>query len=145
MRPREGVQRGSVMDFASSNPGDPLTPGVGATQEAKRLPLAEAKSITKLPVLPLSYGDAEPLLTALKGPMAPGEGRGALPVPYHVGPGPAKVHLRVASNWVIKKVYDVVARVSGDQQPDPWGVRGNHAHGRVNCAQDRISGPSALW
>jgi N-acetylated-alpha-linked acidic dipeptidase len=144
MRPREGVQRGSVMDFPSSNPGDPLTPGVGATPEAKRLPLGEAKSITKIPVLPLSYGDAEPLLAALKGPMAPGEGRGALPVPYHVGPGPAKVHLRVASNWDIKRVYDVVARVSGAEQPDQWVVRGNHHDAWVNGAEDPISGLIAL-
>ncbi|HKC10866.1 MAG TPA: PA domain-containing protein, partial [Vicinamibacteria bacterium] len=144
MRPREGVQRGSVMDFPSSNPGDPLTPGVGATPEAKRLPLAEAKSITKIPVLPLSYGDAEPLLAALKGPMAPGEGRGALPVPYHVGPGPAKVHLRVASNWDIKKVYDVVATIPGAEQPDQWVVRGNHHDAWVNGAEDPISGLIAL-
>jgi N-acetylated-alpha-linked acidic dipeptidase len=144
MRPREGVQRGSVMDFPSSNPGDPLTPGVGATPEAKRLPLAEAKSITNIPVLPLSYGDAEPLLAALKGPMAPEEGRGALPVPYHVGPGPAKVHLRMASNWDIKKVYDVVARVPGAEQPDQWIVRGNHHDAWVNGAEDPIAGLIAL-
>ena len=88
--PRDGVQRGSVMDFSSSSTGDPLTPGVGATADAKRLPLKDAPSIQKIPVLPISYGNAQPLLEAMKGPMAPGEWRGALPIPYHVGPGRQK-------------------------------------------------------
>jgi N-acetylated-alpha-linked acidic dipeptidase len=144
MRPRDGAQRGSVMDFPSSNPGDPLTPGVGATAEAKRLPLAEAKSITKIPVLPLSYGDAQPLLAALRGPVAPEEGRGALPVAYHVGPGPAKVHLKVAASWDLKTVYDVVARVPGAERPDEWIVRGNHHDAWVNGAEDPVSGLVAL-
>ena len=96
MRNPDGVQRGSVMDFASASPGDPLTPGIGATPGAKRLALKDAKSLSKIPVLPISYGDAQPLLAALKGPMAPEEWRGSLPISYHVGPGPAKVHLKVA-------------------------------------------------
>jgi N-acetylated-alpha-linked acidic dipeptidase len=107
-RPRDGVQRGSVMDD-TLYPGDPLTPGVGATKDAKRLPLKDVQTITKIPVLPLSYSDAQPLLAALKGPMAPERWRGALPFPYHVGPGPARVHLKVKSNWDIKTLYDVIA------------------------------------
>jgi N-acetylated-alpha-linked acidic dipeptidase len=144
MRPRDGVQRGSVMDFASSNPGDPLTPGVGATAEAKRLAIGEAKSITKIPVLPISYGDAQPLLSALKGPMAPEGWRGALAQPYHVGVGPAKVHLVVKSNWDIKPVYDVVGRMAGAERPDEWVVRGNHHDAWVNGAEDPVSGQVAL-
>jgi len=136
----DGVQRGSVMDFASSNPGDPLTPGVGATPEAKRLPIKEAKSLTKIPVLPISYGDAQPLLAALKGPMAPDEWRGNLPIPYHVGPGPAKVHLKVQFNWDIKPVYDVIAKIPGSVAPDEWIIRGNHHDAWVNGAEDPISG-----
>src|SRR5439155_293565 len=97
-RPRDGVQRGSVADMPRY-PGDPLTPGVGATPGAKRLPLAEAQTITKIPVLPISYGDAQPLLAALRGPMAPDAWRGALPLTYRIGPGPAKVHLRVKSDF----------------------------------------------
>lgn len=81
MRNRDGVQRGSVMDFAASNPGDPLTPGIGAVPGAKRLQISEAKSITKIPVLPISYGDAQPLLAALKGPMAPEGWRGVCRFP----------------------------------------------------------------
>ena len=104
MRPADGVQRGSVMDFAAASPGDPLTPGVGATPGAKRLAIKDAKSITKIPVLPISYGDAQPLLAALAGPMAPDEWRGSLPIPYHVGPGPAQVHLKVVFHWDTKPV-----------------------------------------
>jgi N-acetylated-alpha-linked acidic dipeptidase len=144
MRPADGVQRGSVMDFASSSPGDPLTPGIGATPDAKRLSLKEAKSITKIPVLPISYGDAQPLLAALAGPMAPDGWRGSLPIPYHVGPGPAQVHLKVASNWDIKPVYDVIAKIPGSVAPDEWIVRGNHHDAWVNGAEDPISAQVSL-
>jgi N-acetylated-alpha-linked acidic dipeptidase len=144
MRPPDGVQRGSVMDFASASPGDPLTPGVGATPGAKRLTVAEAKSITKLPVLPISYGDAQPLLAALAGPMAPDEWRGSLPIPYHVGPGPAQVHLKVAFNWDIKPVYDVIAKIPGSVAPDEWIIRGNHHDAWVNGAEDPISAQVSL-
>jgi N-acetylated-alpha-linked acidic dipeptidase len=144
MRPADGVQRGSVMDFPSSSPGDPLTPGVGATPDAKRLALKDAKSITKIPVLPISYGDAQPLLAALSGPMAPEEWRGSLPIPYHVGPGPAKVHLKVAFNWDIKPVYDVIAKIPGSVAPDEWIIRGNHHDAWVNGAEDPISAQVSL-
>ncbi len=144
MRPSDGVQRGSVMDFAANSPGDPLTPGVGATPDAKRLALKDAKSITKIPVLPISYGDAQPLLAALAGPMAPEEWRGSLPIPYHVGPGPAQVHLKVAFNWDIKPVYDVIAKIPGSVAPDEWIIRGNHHDGWVNGAEDPISAQVSL-
>src|SRR5581483_9926595 len=141
-RPREGVQRGSVMD--TDYPGDPLTPGVGATDNAKRLDIKEVKTITKIPVLPISYSDAQPLLLELKGQVAPDNWRGALPITYHVGPGPAKVHLKVASNWDIKPIYDVIATLRGAQEPDQWVIRGNHHDAWVNGADDPISGQSAL-
>jgi N-acetylated-alpha-linked acidic dipeptidase len=144
MRPPDGVQRGSVMDFASSSPGDPLTPGVGATPDAKRLALKDAKSLTKIPVLPISYGDAQPLLAALAGPVAPDEWRGSLPIPYHVGPGPAQVHLKLAFNWDIKPVYDVIAKIPGGVAPDEWIIRGNHHDGWVNGAEDPVSAQASL-
>jgi N-acetylated-alpha-linked acidic dipeptidase len=144
MRPPDGVQRGSVMDFPSNSPGDPLTPGVGATPDAKRLPISEAKSITKIPVLPISYGDAQPLLAALAGPMAPEQWRGTLPIPYHVGPGPAQVHLKVAFNWDIKPVYDVIAKIPGSVASDEWIIRGNHHDAWVNGAEDPISAQVSL-
>ena len=140
-RPRFGVQRGSVMD--TDYPGDPLTPGVGATADAKRLPIKEAKTITKIPVLPISYSDATPLLSALKGPVAPENWRGGLPITYHVGPGPAKVHLKVSSNWDMKPLYDVIGTLHGSDDGQ-WVVRGNHFDAWVNGAEDPISGQSAL-
>ena len=144
MRNPDGVQRGSVMDFASASPGDPLTPGVGATPDAKRLSREEAKSLAKIPVLPISYGDAQPLLAALKGPMAPNEWRGTLPIPYHVGPGPAKIHLKLEFNWDIKPVNDVIVKIPGNEAPDEWIIRGNHHDAWVNGAEDPVSGTSPL-
>jgi N-acetylated-alpha-linked acidic dipeptidase len=141
-RPRDGVQRGSVMDDTLYT-GDPLTPGVGATKDAKRLALKDVQTLTKIPTLPLSYADAQPLLAALKGPMAPAQWRGALPFPYHVGPGPAKVHLKVNSNWDLKTLYDVIGRISGSGSPDEWVLRGNHHDAWVNGAEDPISGTVA--
>lgn len=142
-RPSFGAQRGSVMDMPVY-PGDPLTPGVGATADAKRLPLDQAQTITKVPVLPLSYADAEPLLRALSGPVAPAAWRGGLPFTYHVGPGPAKVHLKVASNWDRKPLYNVIVRIPGAKYPDEWVVRGNHHDAWVNGADDPVSGANAL-
>ena len=140
-RPRFGVQRGSVMD--TDYPGDPLTPGVGATTAAKRLSIREAKTITRIPVLPISYADATPLLSALRGPIAPENWRGGLPVTYRVGPGPAKVHLKVSSNWDMKPIYDVIGTLHGSDDSQ-WVVRGNHFDAWVNGAEDPISGQSAL-
>ncbi len=139
MRPAQGVQRGSVADMPVY-PGDPLTPGVGATKDAKRLTVAQAATITKIPVLPISYGDAQPLLTALGGPIAPAAWRGGLPITYRLGAGPAKVHLRVKSDWSLKTLYDVIARLPGTTEPDQWIVRGNHHDAWVNGAEDPISG-----
>lgn len=143
MRNENGVQRGSVMDMPTY-PGDPLTPGVGAKGNVKRLSLKQVTTFSKIPVLPISYGDAKPLLAALKGRMAPEKSRGALAIPYHVGPGPARVHLKLQFNWDIKPVYDVVAKIPGSESPDQWVVRGNHHDAWVNGAEDPISGQVAL-
>jgi len=141
-RPKFGVQRGSVMD--TDYPGDPLTPGVGATADAKRLPITQAKTITRIPVLPISYGDALPLLSALGGPVAPESWRGNLPITYKVGPGPAKVHLKITSNWDLKPVNDVIAKLAGSDFPDQWILRGNHHDAWVNGADDPFSGMAAV-
>jgi N-acetylated-alpha-linked acidic dipeptidase len=141
-RPSGGVQRGSVMD--TDYPGDPLTPGVGAVEGVKRLTLKEAKTLTKIPVLPISYSDALPLLSALHGPVAPPEWRGALAITYHIGPGPAVVHLKMSSNWDIKPVYDVIATLKGAKAPEQWVIRGNHHDAWVNGAEDPISGQAAM-
>jgi N-acetylated-alpha-linked acidic dipeptidase len=142
-RPKDGVQRGSVADMPVY-PGDPLTPGVGATKDAKRLKIEDALTITKIPVLPISYADAQPLLEALTGRVAPPQWRGGLGITYHVGPGDAKVHLKVKSNWLIKPVYDVIAKIPGSALPDEWVLRGNHHDAWVNGAEDPTSGMVAV-
>jgi N-acetylated-alpha-linked acidic dipeptidase len=142
-RPRLGVQRGSVMDMPI-HPGDPLTPGIGATPGARRLDRSEAKTLTRIPVLPISWGDAEPLLAALEGPIAPREWRGALPITYRTGPGPAKVRLRVAFDWKAVPLHNVIARIPGSVWPDEWVLHGNHHDAWVNGAEDPISGMVAL-
>jgi N-acetylated-alpha-linked acidic dipeptidase len=142
-RPPEGVQRGSVLDM-TLYPGDPLTPGVGATKDAKRLPISEARTILKIPVIPISYADAQPLLAALDGPIAPARWRGALPVTYHIGPGPAQVHLQIVSDWSLKPLYDVIARIPGTESAESWVVRGNHRDAWVFGADDPLSGQVAM-
>jgi N-acetylated-alpha-linked acidic dipeptidase len=143
-RPKDGVQRGSVADMPFYS-GDPLTPGVGATKEAKRLKIEEAPTITKIPVLPISYGDAQPLLAAITGRVAPEGWRGGLGITYHVGPGAAVVHLKVKSNWTpLKPVYDVIAKIPGSTNSDEWVIRGNHHDAWVNGADDPTSGMVAV-
>jgi N-acetylated-alpha-linked acidic dipeptidase len=138
-----GAQRGSVADMPLF-PGDPLTPGVGATKDAKRLALKDAPTITKIPVLPISYGDALPLLRALDGPVAPEAWRGSLPITYHLGPGAATVHLKLSFNWNMVTANDVIAKLPGSERPDEWVLRGNHYDAWVCGAEDPLSGAVAL-
>lgn len=138
-RPSTGVQRGSVMDMPVY-PGDPLTPDVGATADAKRLDRKDAVTLMKIPVLPISYEDALPLLQSLEGPVAPISWRGGLPITYHVGPGKDKVHLKLEFNWENKTLYDVIAKIKGSSLPDEWVIRGNHHDAWVNGAADPVSG-----
>jgi N-acetylated-alpha-linked acidic dipeptidase len=133
------VQRGSVMDMPTY-PGDVLTPGKGATRKAKRLKQDEAPTITRIPVLPISYRDALPLLSAMGGEVLPKEWQGGLPITYHFGPGPARVRLKVESNWNMVTAYNVIARLDGSQFPDEWVIRGNHHDGWNHGAADPVSG-----
>ncbi len=142
-RPKDGAQRGSVADDPIY-PGDPLTPGVAATKNAKRLELKDVPVITKIPVLPISYGDAQPLLAALAGPVPPASWRGNLPITYRVGPSTMKVHLKVKFNWDLKPIYDVIGKIPGSSDADQWIIRGNHHDAWVNGAEDPISGQVAL-
>ena len=147
MRPGDGVQRGSVEDLATAS-GDPLTPGYGSVPGAPRLAMRDSPLITKIPVLPISYADAQPLLGALGGPMAPIEWRGALPIPYHTGDpaktspqrGSPKIHLKVTFNWDQKPLWDVIAKIPGSTFPDEWVIRGNHHDAWVNGANDPVAG-----
>ncbi len=137
-----GVQRGSIMDMVIY-PGDPLTPNTGSTPNAKRLDRLSAPNLLKIPVLPISYHDAKPLLEALEGPVAPANWRGGLPFTYHIGPGKTKVHLKVDFNWNTVPAYNVIAKIKGSTYPDQWVLRGNHHDAWVNGANDPISGMAA--
>jgi N-acetylated-alpha-linked acidic dipeptidase len=142
-RPGQGVQRGSVMDMPIQ-PGDPLTPGWASEPGARKLERSQAPTLLKIPVLPISYDDALPLLKSLKGPVAPEAWRGALPLTYHVGPGPAKVHLKLAFDWQVRPLFDVIARIDGSEFPDQWILHGNHHDAWVNGASDPTSGNVTL-
>ena len=142
MRSKDGVQRGSVMDIPTY-PGDPTTPGRGSTAGTSRLELKDVTTLTKIPVLPISYGDAQPLLAALTGEAAPMDWRGGLPITYRIGPGPARVHMKLAFDWSLKRVHNVIARLPGSTYPAEWIVRGNHHDAWVNGALDPASGMSA--
>jgi len=142
-RPQEGVQRGSVMDMPIHS-GDPLTPGVAATENAKRLDIKDVETFAKIPTLPISYADAKPLLESLGGAVVPDGWRGNLPLTYKVGLGPAKVRLKVAFNWNMVKIHDIVAKIQGSTFPDEWIIRGNHHDAWVNGAEDPISGQMCL-
>ncbi len=142
-RPKDGVQRGSVLDMPLFT-GDPLTPGIGATRDAKRLDRAEAPTLPKIPVQPISYADAQPLLAAIGGRVAPRDWAGGLPITYHIGPGPARVHLRLRFDWRLVPARNVIAKVPGATAPNEWVIRGNHHDAWVNGAEDPISGLVAL-
>ena len=142
-RPEFGVQRGSVMDMPIHT-GDPLTPGWGAERGGRKLAPAEAKTILKIPVMPIAWGDAQPLLEAIRGPVAPEAWRGALPTTYRLGPGPAAVRLKLAFDWKNRPLYNVIVRIEGSTFPDEWIVFGNHHDAWVNGADDPISGAASL-
>jgi N-acetylated-alpha-linked acidic dipeptidase len=138
-----GVQRGSVMDMPL-HPGDPLTKGIGATKDAKRIDIKNAETLTKIPVLPISYADALPLLRNLDGAVVPDSWRGALPITYHFGGTTPRVRLKLEFNWDIKPVYNVIAKMPGAERPDQWIIRGNHRDAWVNGADDPTSGLVAM-
>src|SRR5581483_784879 len=143
MRPSQGVQRGSVLDMPLY-PGDPLSPGWASEKGSKRLPLSEAKTLMKIPALPLSYGDAQPILEQLTGPVVPRDWRGSLPLTYHAGPGSTRVHIKTDYDWTSKPLYDVIATIPGSESPDQWVIAGNHHDAWVNGADDPASGAVAL-
>jgi N-acetylated-alpha-linked acidic dipeptidase len=143
-RPPAGVQRGSVVDM-TTYPGDPLTPGVAATKNAKRLTRETAPTVLKIPTLPISYADATEILSRLKGAPVPAEWRGGLPFHYRFGGSDdVQVHLKVQSEWSLKTISNVIATLPGSSKKDEWVVRGNHYDGWVFGASDPLSGEVAM-
>ncbi|MCZ6679244.1 MAG: folate hydrolase, partial [Candidatus Poribacteria bacterium] len=124
-RSADAIQRGTVK-YIFQHASDPLTPGWASTKDAQRIPISEATDLPKIPVVPLAYRDAEPLLRALAGANVPEGWQGGLPFAYHTGPGPAKVHLKVRSEHKNRPIYNVIAKLPGSDMPDQWVILGNH-------------------
>jgi len=137
-----GVQRGSIMDMVIY-PGDPSTPNYASVDGAPRVDHSSAANLLKIPVLPISYNDAVPLLQDMAGPVAPKAWRGGLPFTYHIGPSKSKVHLKLDFDWKLRPAYNVIAMIQGSQYPDQWVIRGNHHDAWVNGANDPVSGMAA--
>ena len=145
-RPDTGVQRGSV-GYMFQFPGDPTTPGIASVPslpDAKRTPPEQSAQLPKIPVTPLSYADAWPILEHLGGPDSPREWQGSLPFTYHVGPGPAKVKIHLKQDYQLRTIWDVIGRVRGSELPDEWVVAGNHRDAWVYGAVDPNSGTAAM-
>ncbi len=142
-RPADGVQRGSVLDM-TLYPGDPLSPGWGSEKGSKRLAISDARTLMKIPVLPISYGDALALLQELGGLVAPEDWRGALGITYHIGKGTEKTRMKVEMDNSIHPLFDVIATIPGTDFRDEWVLAGNHHDAWVHGAMDPLSGASAL-
>ena len=142
-RDRNSAQRGSVADMPVF-PGDPLTPGMGSVPGTPRLGRDEAPTLTKIPVMPISWGDAEPLLRDLTGPVAPTAWRGGLPLTYRMGPSRQIAHLRLSFDWRTVECRDVIAVMKGSEKPDEWIMRGNHHDAWVYGGNDPLSGQVAM-
>ena len=142
-RSADAIQRGTVK-YIFQHAGDPLTPGWASTKDAHRIPIAEATDLPQIPVAPLAYRDAKPLLKTLGGPNVPTDWQGGLPFAYHIGPGPAKVHLKVRSEHKNRPIYNVIAKLNGVENPDQWVILGNHHDAWVYGAADPGSGTASL-
>jgi N-acetylated-alpha-linked acidic dipeptidase len=133
------IQRGSVMDMPRY-PGDPSTPGRPSKPGVERVPMDQIKTFSPIPVQPLSYRDGVELLKRLGGPVAPEPWRGALPITYHIGPGPAKIHMRVRMDYAQRRLINVIGRISGREAPDEWIIVGSHRDAWTFGASDSVSG-----
>jgi N-acetylated-alpha-linked acidic dipeptidase len=143
-RPEASGQRGSVQ-FLFDYPGDPLTPGKPAIPGVARLKPEEATDLTKIPVQPIAYDVARKLIAPLKGPVRPRGFQGGLPFAYHIGgTDDVKVHLKTDMDYQIRTIWDVIARIDGDQEKDRWVVMGNHRDAWVFGAVDPNSGTAAM-
>jgi N-acetylated-alpha-linked acidic dipeptidase len=141
--PESHIQRGGIVyDFMV--PGDPLTPGWPSLPGARRIPAAEAASLPRIMSAPLSYKDARVILEAIGGPEVPKEWRGALPLTYRAGPGPATVRMRVRSDDRIRPIWTVTAMIRGRDQPDDVVIVGNHRDAWIYGGVDPSSGSAAL-
>jgi N-acetylated-alpha-linked acidic dipeptidase len=141
-RPMSGIQRGSI-NYIQLYPGDPLTPGVAATPDAKRIAPAEAASLPRIPTMPINAQDASAILSNLGGEPVPPDWQGGLPFTYHFGPGAAEVHMKLVMDYQQRPIYDVIAKLRGTSD-DEWVVLGNHHDAWVYGAADPGSGTATM-
>lgn len=142
-RPESAVQRGSIQGI-SQYPGDPLSPGWAAVAGARRIEPSQAESLPRIPCMPISYGDATPLLKNLAGPNVPEDWQGHLPFAYHTGPGPSRVHMKLEMDFKDRPIWNVIAKMPGSDLADQWVILGNHRDAWVHGAVDPISGSSCM-
>lgn len=144
-RPETSAQRGSVM-YLFQYPGDPLTPGQPAIKGTPRLKENDPTlNIPRIPVQPISYGDARRLLEPLHGPVRPANFQGGLPFPYHVGgTEDVRVHLKTEMDFQVRTIWNVIGRIEGAEEKDRWVVVGNHRDAWTFGAVDPNSGTTAM-
>jgi len=138
MRPAHGIQRGSVMNAD----GDPSTPGYPSHENARRIPVAQME-VPRIPVLPISYGNAAELLRGLAGKSIPQPWQGGLGFRYHVGPGPVQARMEVntdASTNPYKEIWDTFGVIRGTDYPDEIVMIGGHRDAWGPGAADNVSG-----
>ena len=133
------IQRGSVMDMPRY-PGDPSTPDRPSKPGIERIPNDRITTFSPIPVQPMSYRDGVEILKRLHGAVAPSDWRGALPATYHIGPGPARVHMRLQMDYGQRRLINVVGRMTGSVAPDEWIIVGSHRDAWVFGASDSVSG-----
>lgn len=141
--PESHIQRGAITyDFIV--PGDPLTPGWASVEGAKRIPRSEARSVPEIVAVPMSWRDVQPILESLGGPVAPASWQGALPLTYHVGPGPAKLRVQVDMDDEIRPIWVVEGRIRGTDEAEQTVILGNHRDAWVYGGVDPSSGSATL-
>ena len=143
MRPAQAIQRGSLL-YLFNYPGDPLTPGFASVKNAKRIKPEEATNIPTIPTVPIAYAQARRILNSLAGPEVPDNWQGGLPLRYHVGPGPAKINLKLQMDTRVRPIYNVITRIEGSEEPEKMIIIGNHHDAWVYGAVDPNSGTASV-
>jgi N-acetylated-alpha-linked acidic dipeptidase len=137
MRPAGGIQRGSMMN----GNGDPTTPMWPSVEGARRVP-EDSLDIPRIPIIPMSYGNAKRFLEPLAGPSVQ-SWQGGLPFRYHIGPGPVRAHVHVKTergDRAFHKIWNTIGMIRGERWPDEWVVVGAHRDAWGPGARDNVSG-----
>jgi N-acetylated-alpha-linked acidic dipeptidase len=140
--PESHIQRGAIT-YDYIVPGDPTTPGWASVPGARHIAPEEARSLPKIPALPLSWHDAKPLLENMNGPEAPKDWQGAMPIKYRFT-GVVKAHVKVDMDTSMQPYTVVEARIRGSELPDEWVLLGNHRDAWAFGGVDPSSGTASM-